>query len=124
VIRGFTLADLAALESSATFPVDNLRGKRALISGSVETGGKLQGSFWVHESSELSLILDRKLSQREKLEAIRELTPWLIRMGLNQGITETHVYTPNRDFANVLVQHFGFDYRIGHSLMWKHNGQH
>ena len=122
MIREFTLGDLAVLENSAVFPLRNMRGKRYVFEKSIERDGKLQGAFFMNETTELSMILDRNSSPREKLLAVRELTPWLIEKSLEVGIRETHSFVTDPKFADILVQHFGFEYCMGRALVWRARG--
>jgi hypothetical protein len=122
MIREFSLSDLAALESSAVFPLENLRGKRFLFSQAIERNGKLVGSFHMNETTELALILDKKASPRDRVLAVKELTPWLIKNTKQMGIPETHSFVSDPGFAQILVQHFGFEYCMGRALVWRHHG--
>jgi len=119
MIRSFNLADLKELENGAPFPLDNLRHKKVLLGGSVEDEGKLICSFLLQETSELSLLFNLNASRRERLMAVKEFAPELESEGRRLGILETHSFVKNPNFARILVQHFGFEFCIGNSLVWR-----
>ena len=118
MIRSFTLADLKSLEGGARFPLENLRHKSTLLSGSVESRGKLVCSFLLQGTTELALLFNPNSSRREKLLAVKEFAPELESEGRKRGILETHAFC-DPIFARILVNHFGFEYCTGSSLVWR-----
>jgi hypothetical protein len=122
MVRTFTLADLVELESSAKFPLSNLRGKKVLTQGSAEYEGRLVGSFWVHETTELSLVLADKASRAEKMIALREIENRLEKEAEWFGIPEIHCFVNDPKFAQILSEHFRFEYCLGRSMVRRRNG--
>jgi hypothetical protein len=119
MIRAFSLSDLASLEKDALFPLDNIRNKRVLLQGSMENDGKLIGLFIINQTAEMSLILSNNASPRERLLAIREMAPLAKDELEARGISEVHAFVNDPKFANLIVQHFGFEHCLGRSLVYR-----
>lgn len=74
----------------------------------------LVGGYFLHLTSEISLILDGNLKNITKAKIIKDLIPEIEKDCFNFGIEDTHVFVKNdEDYAEILVKHCGFKYATG-----------
>jgi hypothetical protein len=117
MIKSLNLNDLVVLEKEALFPPEFLLSKKFISHGSIEDEKGLIGSFFLTDSVELSIILSRNVLLFNKVKALRELEDFLLKQLRGKGISEVHTFVKDPNFANILVQHFGFEYVVGRALI-------
>lgn len=80
----------------------------------------LLGSYLLHLTSEVSLILDKDLGTLEKARIVKDIVPEINKDCKLFGIDDTHVFVNNDPkFAEFLVNHAGFKIATGTALYRK-----
>jgi hypothetical protein len=117
LIRDLTIRDLVELEKYAQFPLSNLRAQPKILEKTIEDDKGLLGSVIVTNTAEISIILAPR-SLRDRVGALRDIEDLVFRDLISKGYRDIHTFIPdNPKYAEILVQHFGFEYAIGQALV-------
>jgi alanine dehydrogenase len=118
MIRELNLNDLVKLENSAKFPLNDIDSKMFCIKKAIEEDGELIGSVMVHITSEVSIILNEKVSRIKKARAILEIFSFLGKELVKLGFEDAHVFIKdNPTYAAILKKHYGFEDVVGTALV-------
>lgn len=115
-LRDLTIRDLVELEAKAMFPLENMINKPMVLEKTFEDEKGLIGSILVNRTVELSAIFNDR-SPRDKILVMRELPRILYHELAPQGYRDLHTFICDPEFANILVQHFGFEFVKGRALV-------
>jgi hypothetical protein len=111
-----SLADLAELEKYCQFSLEDLRHKPKVLEKTFEDEKGILGSIIVNGTAELSMIFADR-SMRDKILVMKKIEEFLYRDLVTRGFRDLHIFTKDPKFADILVQHFGFKYTLGRSLV-------
>lgn len=121
-IRDLTIRDLVELEKKAQFPLDFLINKPKLVQKTFEDDKGLIGSIIVTGTCEISAIFDndRPKAIVRVLQALPEI---LQRELIPKGYRDAHTFIANNPgYAQILVDHLGFEDVVGRPLVWRVKG--
>jgi len=117
MIRDMQIRDLVELEECAQFPLSNLRTQPRILEKSILDDKGLLGSVIVTNTAEISIILANR-SLRDKIKALRDIEKLTYRELISKGYRDIHTFIPdNPKYAQILVDHFGFEYCVGQALV-------
>ena len=116
MIRDLNIGDLVELEKHALFPLENISNKPIVLEKTVEDDKGLVGSIIVYQTAELTAIFNDR-SIRDKVKVMRRLDEFIYRELVSRGYRDLHTFISDPVFANILVQHFGFEYVVGRALV-------
>lgn len=113
--RNLDLSDLAFLEEFAQFPLEHFK-KPMLVEKTFEDQSGIVGSIFVNKTVELAAIFN-KGSKRDAIKAMKQVFNILYPILHSMGYTDLHTFVNDPKFADILVQHFGFEYVVGRALV-------
>lgn len=113
MIRDLELRDLIIVEGihNGKYPLPKLGSKLYPVQKVIEVDGKVLGTAYLHLTSEVSLILDPKLSNLTRAKLLKEFFSVLPEELLKNDLEDTHVFvTPEsgEKFVEFLKRHFNF----------------
>jgi nickel-dependent lactate racemase len=116
MIRDLLISDLVELEKFADFPLVNLRTQPKLLEKTVEDSKGLLGSVIVTNTAEVSIILtDRSI--RDRVKALKIIEDLVYRELIPKGFRDIHTFITDPKYAQILVDHFKFEYAVGKALV-------
>lgn len=116
MMRDLTINDLVKLESYAQFPLENMINKPFVVQKTFEDEKGLIGSILVNRTVELCAIFNGR-SKRDKIKIMLQLYDILYRELHPLGYRDLHTFVTDLDFAQILVNHFGFENVVGRALV-------
>jgi hypothetical protein len=117
MIRSLSIGDLVELEKYSRFPLENVRTRPKVIENAIEDEKGLLGCVIVDKTSEVSVVLSDERSMRDKIKALKCIENLLLNDLRMKGYSDVHVFSIDSEYTEVLVKHFGFEYRLGQALI-------
>lgn len=75
----------------------------------VNDEGKIVGSYLLHLTAEISIVLDPEMSKLEKAKLlINQVGPEIVKDCTHFGIEDVHVFATDQSFADFLIKHGNF----------------
>lgn len=113
ILRPLELSDLIDLEKchNGDFPLPNINSKLYFVQKILEKDGEIIGGSFAKLTSEITVVLNKSLGKKDKVEALKKITEDLAIEFEKHAIDDTHVFIvpeDNEEFALVLERHFGF----------------
>ena len=120
------IEDLMELEELhrdvSEFPIPNLSNPNNIIQKGIKFNGQFIGSCFVWRTTEVSLIIDPKISKIVRAKVIMQLFDTLLKELTQLGYQDTHVFVlPEEDtkYAGLLKRKFNFVDAKGIPLYWR-----
>ena len=117
MIRDLVISDLVELEGKARFPLEFLINKPKLVQKTFEDEKGIIGSIIVSGTVELSAIFNDERSVRDRVSAMKQIYDILYKELHPKGYRDLHTFICDPKFADILVQHFNFEYVKGRALV-------
>lgn len=112
-LQDLNLADITKIEQFAdpSYGLPDLSNPRNFIRKSISLDGEIIGSALAHLTSEVSLVLDPKVSALNKARVLKIVFDAMLREIREAGLEDTHVFVlPESDehYKEFLMKHFNF----------------